>query len=117
MKAYKSVIKTAIASGYHVHINDGGELLVRCGDSYQAAVDVVESVEQSWIHVRRPVAYTPPGQYPEVAVLMVIPGYGMADDETVADWVVDKDDNVKNWADQWFDAYNDNNSYYGVIKA
>ena len=40
MKAYKSVIKSAIASGYHVHINDGEEI-IRCGTSYKAAVDAI----------------------------------------------------------------------------
>ena len=113
MKAYKSVIKSAIASGYHVHINDGEEI-VRCGDSYKAAIDAAESVEESWILVRRPVAYTPPSEFPTVARLFVI--LDTDDEETVADWGVDNDPEVKNWADRWSDAYYANTSFCGEVK-
>ena len=116
MKAYKSVIRSAIASGYHVHIDDCEEV-IRCGTSYHAAVEAIEAVEESWILVRRPMAYTPPGEFPVVASLYVIPFDGMDDAETVADWAVDKDDSVKNWADRWYACYDADNSFCGVIEA
>ena len=123
MKAYKSVIKSAIASGYHVHINDGEEV-IRCGDTYRAAVEAVESVEESLILVRRPVAFMAPGEWPTVARLNVARGgwYDIPDEETVVDWGVDNSrfrTNVKsgkNWADRWYAAYDADNSFCGEVK-
>lgn len=113
MKAYKSVIKAALADGYSVHVDQGeGDKPVKCG-GYLAAVDAVEAVEEAWILVVRPSVNV--GKWVKVASLYVIWGWGMADDETIADWHCHRDPDIKNWADRWSDAYYDDNSFAGPL--
>lgn len=113
MKAYKSVIKAALSDGYTCHIDQGeGEIVKTTG--YQDAVDAVEAVEESWILVVSP-SKKNAGKWVRHAALYVIWGWGMDDEETVADWHCNKDPEVRNWADRWSDAYYADNSFAGPV--
>ena len=113
MKAYKSVLKCALADGYIIAIDQGEGEIIKCGGSYKQAVEAIEAVGESWILVvqTRP----QPKEWVRVAALYVIWGGGMADDETIADWYCDKDPAVKNWADRWSEAYYADSSFAGPL--
>ena len=113
MKAYKSVIKSALAEGLQIHVDYSGEEIVKCGSSYKAAVDAVEAVDESWILVVKPSTKNP-GKWVRVAALYCVHDWQADDNESIADWLCNRDDNVKNWADRWFDAYEADNSYVGA---
>lgn len=52
MKAYKHLIKHAIASGHVVSVWDGGEWQVKRSTSYKAICEAVESVEEAELRIR-----------------------------------------------------------------
>ena len=112
MKAYKSVIKAALADGYSVRIDQGeGDAHIHCA-GYRDAVEAVEAVEESWILVVRP-HNTKPGKWVLVGQLYCVLDFQGADDESICDWLCNRDDSIKNWADRWWDAYKVDNSYAG----
>jgi hypothetical protein len=85
-KAYLHYIKHALAAGYHIHVDDGGER-IRCGDSYQAAKDAVEAVEAAHINVVSSERNPETGKFICYGWAYAIP-FGLDPEETVADYSV-----------------------------
>jgi hypothetical protein len=98
MKAYKSLIKSALNSGLKVSADDGGERFKDIG--YSEAVSIVESVEVASIYVSSDDGH--------VASFLCIP-YGVAGNESVADYT------DCHWANTWADAYYINESFEGPV--
>lgn len=79
MKAYKHLVKYALAQGHVISVWDGEEWQVGHSTKYQNIIDAIESVEEANVVIRIP-------EYGNrVAWALVIP-YGLEDDETVADY-------------------------------
>lgn len=79
MKAYKHLVKYALAQGYNISVWDGEEWQVSHSTGYQSIIDAIESVEEANIVIRVP-------EYGNrVAWALIIP-FGLEDDETVADY-------------------------------
>ena len=102
MKAYKSLIKFALAKGYALHVHDGEERVICKG--YQNAVDVIESVDESTLSIvdREKNA---DGKYVRRGWAKIV--LGNDDNELVADY---SDNKLVN---QWFNNYYADNSYCG----
>lgn len=111
MKAYRSAIKSALASGKQVHVDYDDEI-IKCGSSFQQAVDAVEAIESCWILVVSPSTKNP-GKWVRHAALYCIPE--LDDDESIADYLCNKDPDIKNWADKWFAAYCADSTFAGAI--
>lgn len=81
MKAYKHLIKHALAAGHTVSVYDGEVWEVKRSTSYKAIVDCVESVEEAAIRIR--------DKEGEIVVSSVtVSAFGLADDEAVTDYTV-----------------------------
>jgi len=81
MKAYKHLIKYALANNCLVSVFDGEEWQVSKSSAYKAIVDAVESVEEAQIKIYSKSDTRGEG-YKGWA--LIIP-FGLEDDETVAD--------------------------------
>ena len=81
MKAYKSLVKYALATGNLVSVFDGEEWAVSKSAKYQTIIDAIESVEEAQIKIYSKFDTRGEG-YKGWA--LVIP-FGLDDDETVAD--------------------------------
>lgn len=79
MKAYKYLVKAALADGHSVSVWDGEEWQVKRGTGYKAIVAAIESVEEAQLRIR---LGTDDNRV--IGWALVIP-FGMEDDETVAD--------------------------------
>ena len=79
MKAYKHLVKYALAQGYNISVWDGEEWQVSHSNKYQSIIDAIESVEEAQIKIRIPEYGT------LIAWALIIP-FGLEDDETVADY-------------------------------
>lgn len=79
MKAYKHLVKYALAQGYNISVWDGEEWQVSHSNKYQNIIDAIESVEEAQIKIRIPEYGT------LIAWALIIP-FGLEDDETVADY-------------------------------
>ena len=77
MKAYKTLIKHALATGHTVSVYDGGEWAVKKSTAYNAIVEAVESVEEAELIIRD-------SEGNKVAWVLVQP-FGLEDDETIVD--------------------------------
>jgi hypothetical protein len=78
MKAYKHLIKHALAQGHIVSVYDGECWDVRSSSAYKAIIDSIESVEIAEIVIKD--KYT--GN--RMGWAQIVP-FGVEDDETVAD--------------------------------
>ena len=79
MKAYKHLVKYALAQGCNIGVRCGEEWQVSHSTGYQNIIDAIESVEEANIVMRIP-------EYGNrVAWALIIP-FGLEDDETVADY-------------------------------
>lgn len=91
MKAYKHLVKYALAQGLVVSVYDGEVWEVKRSDKYKAIIDCIESVEEADLKIRdvhgKPIAWA------------LVSAYGLADDETV----INSTDN--NWMADWLNAY------------
>jgi hypothetical protein len=79
MKAYKHLVKHALALGHTISVWDGEEWQVSHSTKYQNIIDAIESVEEANVVIRVPTYGN------RVAWALVIP-YGLEDEETVADY-------------------------------
>lgn len=91
MKAYKHLIKHALAAGCTVSVWDGEEWQEKRSTSYKAIVDAVESVEEAALRIR--------DASDGVVASVTVSAYGLADDETVIDHTVCP------FMDAWTNAY------------
>jgi hypothetical protein len=77
MKAYKSLVKFALANNAKVSVHDGEEWAVKKSTKYSDIIDAIESVESAELRIRdandEPIGWA-----------LIIPD--LADDETVADF-------------------------------
>ena len=79
MKAYKSLIKFALANNATISVWDGEEWQVKRSDGYQAIVDAINSVEVAELRIRD-------AEGNVVGWAQIIPD--LEDDETVADYTM-----------------------------
>jgi hypothetical protein len=77
MKAYKHLVKHALAKGHTISVWDGEEWQVRRSVAYQEIVDAIESVEEAEITIRDIEG--------NKEAWVLIGAFGLADDETVMD--------------------------------
>ena len=91
MKAYKHLVKFALAQNHIVSVWDGGEWQVKRSSSYKAIIEAIESVEAANLVIRN-------SQGDKVGWAMVM-AFGLEDDETVADYT------VTNFMNEWEAAY------------
>ncbi len=52
MKAYKHLVKHALAKGLVISVYDGGEFQVKLCNKYQQIIDAIESVDESELIIR-----------------------------------------------------------------
>lgn len=81
MKAYKHLIKHALSMGYTVSVYDGEIWEIKRSVSYKKIVDCVESVEEAALRIRDKEGAI-------VTSSITVSAFGLADDETVVDYVV-----------------------------
>lgn len=96
MKAYRHLIKHALANGCTVSVWDGEEWQLKRSDKFQAIADAVESVEEAALKIRAADGQT-------VAPSVSVSAFGLEDDETVTDYTVCP------FMDEWEAAYNATN--------
>ena len=92
MKAYKHLIKFALAQGHTVSVWDGEEWQVSRSTGYKSINDAVESVEEAQLRIR-----DKDGK--EVGWALVS-AFGLDDDETVMDYTITP------MMTSWEEAYN-----------
>lgn len=88
MKAYKHLVKHALAQGHNCSVWDGEEWQVSHSTKYQKIIEAIESVEEANLVIRLAVG----GE--RMGWAQIIP-YGLADDETVVDYICS--DFMENW--------------------
>lgn len=95
MKAYEHLIQRALAQGFLISVDGGGnELdLVRSMD-YAAIVEACEAVDEAVLFI---------GNGKRFATVLVS-AFGLADDETVIDWA-GAHATATQWLDDWFEDY------------
>ena len=77
MKAYKHLVKHALALGHTISVWDGEEWQVKRSTGYKEIVEAIESVEEAELKIYNDL------QHP---TWVWISAYGLADDETVVDY-------------------------------
>ena len=92
MKAYRHLVRHALAKGQQVSVFDGEEWAVKRSNKFGEIVAGIEAVEEAQIRIYPPDA-------PGCSGWALVSAYGLEDDETVMDW----SDN--DWMDQWFESY------------
>jgi 3-hydroxyisobutyrate dehydrogenase-like beta-hydroxyacid dehydrogenase len=78
MKAYKHLVKHALAQGHTISVWDGEEWQVRRSVAYQEIVDATESVEEAEMIIRDIEG--------NKEAWVLCSAFGLADDETVMDY-------------------------------
>jgi hypothetical protein len=91
MKAYKHLVKHALAKGHTVSVYDGEEWQVRRSVAYQEIVDAIESVEEAEITIRDIEG--------NKEAWVLIGAFGLADDETVMDY--SDNEFMENWWEEY----------------
>lgn len=95
MKAYQHLIRRALAQGFTISVDSGGDTLdLKRSSDYAAIVDACEAVDEASLLIRN-------GKY---FATVVISGFGLADDETVIDWA-GAHAAATQWLDDWFEDY------------
>lgn len=77
MKAYKHLVKHALAQGHTISVWDGEEWQLKRSTSYKEIVDAIESVEEAEMTIRNIEG--------NKEAWVLIGAFGLADDETVMD--------------------------------
>ena len=88
MKAYKHLVKHALAQGHTISVWDGEEWQVSHSTKYQKIIEAIESVEEANLVIRLATGSE------RIGWAQVIP-YGLEDDETVVDYICSKF--MENW--------------------
>tara|TARA_R110000868_G_scaffold339063_1_gene599818 strand:- start:986 stop:1276 length:291 start_codon:yes stop_codon:yes gene_type:complete len=81
MKAYKALIKYALAQKCTVSVYDGEEWAVKRSLSYKEINDAVESVEEAVLRIRN-------DNDDIVAHSVTVSAFGLEDDETIIDYSI-----------------------------
>jgi hypothetical protein len=92
MKAYKHLVKFALAQGYVCSVWDGEEWQVTHSGKYQRIVDAIESVEEAELKIRS-------ADLDDLITWVKVSAFGLADDETVVDYYDNK------FMQEWEEAY------------
>jgi len=79
MKAYKHLVKHAIANDLIISVWDGEEWQVKYSNKYKEIIDAIESVDEAEIKIRTR------QDKKVVGWALVSAAYGLEDDETVID--------------------------------
>ena len=91
MKAYRSLVKFALAKDMTVSVWDGEEWQVKKSTGFKAIIDAIESVEVAELRIRDKDSNI-------VAWAQIIP-FGLEDDETVVD------NTVNDFMTEWDKSY------------
>ena len=91
MKAYKHLVKYALAQGLVVSVWDGELWEVQRSNKYKTIVDCIEAVEEADIKIR--------DIHGKFVAWALVSAYGLADDETV----INSTDN--NFMADWLNSY------------
>lgn len=108
MKAHISLIKSALATGPVTFLTFCGRNDVVTTTTFQDTVDIIEDLEECWVEIQHQVDG-------KLAVLANVYVVHDGDDDTIADYLCNRDGS-DNWADRWFDAYQNDSTYAGVAK-
>jgi hypothetical protein len=92
MKAYKHLVKHALAQGHTISVWDGEEWQVSHSSKYQKIIEAIESVEEAQIKVRMQA-------HGNLLGVANISAYGLEDDETVTDH------NLSQFMQEWEEIY------------
>lgn len=94
-KAYQHLIRRALAQGFTISVDSGGdELDLKRSSDYAAIVDACEAVDEARLLIRD-------GKH---FAAVLVSGFGLADDETVIDWA-GAHAAATQWLDDWFEDY------------
>jgi hypothetical protein len=99
MKAYKHLVKHALAKGLTVSVFDGEEWAVKRSVAHNEIIDAIESVEEAEIRIRDSNGAPVGDKSSKIVGWALIIPFGMEDDETVADYT-DND-----FMNEWDQAY------------
>lgn len=91
MKAYKHLVKYALAQGLTVSVWDGEVWSTKRSTNYQEIIDDIEGLEDATLRFRDPSGF--------FIASALVSAHGLADTETVIDYT-DCD-----WMQTWNDAY------------
>ena len=91
MKAYKHLVKHALAQGHVISVWDGEEWQVSHSTGYQNIIEAIESVEEAFVKINDTTVHT--------VARALVSAYGLADDETVIDYSDNK------FMQEWLVAY------------
>lgn len=91
MKAYKHLVKHALATGNTVSVFEGEIWEVKRSTGYKTIIDCIESVDEAQLRIRNSDS--------DVIGWARVSAYGLADDETVIDH------SITPFLEQWSDAY------------
>lgn len=92
MKAYKHLVKHALAQGHTISVWDGEEWQITHGTKYQNIIEAIESVEEANLVIRLATYGN------RIGWAQVIP-YGLDDDETVVDYICSEF--MENWSEEY----------------
>jgi hypothetical protein len=92
MKAYKHLVKHALAQGHTISVWDGEEWQVSRSTKYQNIIEAIESVEEANVVIRLAT------RCERIGWAQIIP-YGLEDDETVVDYICSEF--MENWWEQY----------------
>ncbi len=96
-KAYQHLINRALAQGFTISVDSGGdELDLKRSSDYAAIVDACEAVDEARLLIR--------DANNQRFAAVLISGFGLADDETVIDWA-GAHAAATQWLDDWFEDY------------
>jgi hypothetical protein len=91
MKAYKHLVKFALAQNCTVSVWDGEEWQVKRSSSLKAIIEAIESVEEAQITIR--------DNQGDKLGWALVSAFGLADDETVID------NTITPFMESWDEAY------------
>jgi hypothetical protein len=92
MKAYKHLVKFALAQGYVISVWDGEEWQIKRSNKFKEIIDAIESVEEAELKIRS-------ADLDDLITWVRVSAFGLADDETVVDYYDNK------FMQEWEEAY------------
>ena len=96
-KAYQHLINRALAQGFTISVDSGGdELDLKRSSDYAAIVDACEAVDEARLLIR--------DANNQRFAAVLVSGFGLADDETVIDYA-GAHAAATQWLDDWFEDY------------
>ena len=96
-KAYQHLINRALAQGFTISVDSGGdELDLKRSSDFAAIVDACEAVDEARLLIR--------DANNQRFAAVLVSGFGLADDETVIDYA-GAHAAATQWLDDWFEDY------------